>query len=159
MEVFFATVVVVEVGAVVGFVATVLADDVGLANASVVVGPILTTFLLMAGALGSVVAMNTEVGVAYEVVGPMLTTFLLLAGAVVAVVCGIIGKALVGMGDMFSPVAYEVVGPMMTALLPMAAFFVLRTAPPLSEPPQALMATRETTVNEKAMTRGVIRIA
>ena len=43
--------------------------------------------------------------VAYEVVGPMLTTVLLSAGAVVAVVCGIIGKALVGMGDLFNPVA------------------------------------------------------
>lgn len=125
--VFLATVVVVEVGAVVGFVASVVADDVGLANASVVVGP-------------------------------MLTTFLLMAGAVVAVVCGIIGKALVGMGDMFSPVAYEVVGPAFTAPLLMATFFVLRAALPLSEPPQALMTTSERAVKEKAMTRGVIRI-
>ena len=71
MVVFFATVVVVEVGAVVGFVATVVADDVGFAVASVVaiwrgamvvVGPMLTTFLLIAGA---VVAVNTDVGVAF----------------------------------------------------------------------------------------------
>jgi len=65
LVVFLATVVVVEVGAVVGFVASVVADDVGLANASVVVGPMLTTFLLMAGALGAVVAVNTDVGVTF----------------------------------------------------------------------------------------------
>ena len=63
--VFLATVVVVEVGAVVGFVATVEADDVGLANASVVVGPMLTTFLSITGAVGAVVAVNTDVGVAF----------------------------------------------------------------------------------------------
>ena len=131
MVVFFATVVVVEVGAVVGFVATVVADDVGLANASVVVGPMLTTFLLIVGILAIVV------GGAGNVV---------FAGEVDSV-------------GMRRPVAYEVVGPAFTAPLLIATFFVLRAALPLSDPPQALMATRETTVNEKAMTRGVIRIA
>jgi len=159
---FFATVVVVEVGAVVGFVATVVADDVGLANASVVVGPMLTTFLLMAGALGAVVAMNTEVGVAYVVVGPMLTTFLLIVGILAIVVGGAGNVVFTGEVDsvgMRRPVAYEVVGPAFTAPLLMATFFVFSSALPLSEPPQALMATSETAVKEKAMTRGVIRIA
>ena len=81
--VFFATVVVVELGTVVGLVATVVAVDVGFAVASVVaiwrgatvvVGPMLTTFLLIAGAAGAagavgavvaVVAVNTDVGVAF----------------------------------------------------------------------------------------------
>ena len=143
LVVFLATVVVVEVGAVVGFVASVVADDVGLANASVEVGPMFSP-------------------VAYEVVGPMLTTFLLIVGILAIVVGGAGNVVFAGEVDsvgMRRPVAYEVVGPAFTAPLLMAAFFVLRTAPPLSEPPQALMATRETTVNEKAMTRGVIRIA
>jgi len=52
--------------------------------------------------------------VAYEVVGPAFTLFLLFAAELGAVVCGIIGKALVGMGDLFNPVAYEVVGPVLT---------------------------------------------
>jgi len=51
----------------------------------------------LANSLVVVVAVNTDVGVAF----------------CTAVVCGIIGKALVGMGDLFSPVAYEVVGPML----------------------------------------------
>jgi len=125
--IFFATVVVVEVWDVVGLVATVVADDVGLANASVVVGPMLTTFLSITGALG-------------------------------AVVCGIIGKALVGMGDLFNPVAYEEVGPAFTALLLMATFLVFSLSPSLPEPPQALTTTSETAVKERAKTRGEIRI-
>ena len=95
--VFFATVVVVDLGLVETFGATVLFDEAGLANASVVVGPMLTTFLSITGVVGAVVAVNTDVGVAF----------------CTAVVCGIIGKALVGMGDLFNPVAYEVVGPML----------------------------------------------
>ena len=72
--VFFASVVVVELGTVVGLVATVVAVDVGFAVASVVavwrgatvvVGPMLTTFLLIVGAVGAVVAVNTDVGVAF----------------------------------------------------------------------------------------------
>jgi hypothetical protein len=98
--------------------------------------------------------------VAYEVVGPMLIMFLLVVGTLaIVVVCGIIGMAaLVGMGDMFNPVAYEEVGPAFTALLLMAAFFVFSSALPLSEPPQALMATRENAVKEAAMIRGELRI-
>jgi hypothetical protein len=96
--VFFATVVVVDLGLVVTFGATVLLDEAGLANASVVVVPTLTTFLSITGAVGAVVAVDTDVGVAFCTV----------------VVCGIIGMALVGMGDLFNPVAYEVVGPMLT---------------------------------------------
>jgi len=180
LVVFFATVVVVEVGAVVGFVATVVADDVGLANASVVVGPMLTTFLLMAGALGAVVAMNTEVGVAYVVVGPMLTTFLLIVGILAIVVGGAGNVVFTGEVDsvgMRRPVAYEVVGPAFTeflliegkpavvvgpaftAPLLMATFFVFSSALPLSEPPQALMATSETAVKERATIRGAVRIS
>ena len=81
------------------------------------------------------------------------------------------------MGDMFNPVAYEevgpafteflliegkpavVVGPAFTAPLLMATFFVFSSALPLSEPPQALITMSETAVKERAMTRGVIRIA
>ena len=157
-----ATVVVVEVGAVVGFVATVVADDVGLANASVVVGPMLTTFLLIAGALGAVVAMNIEVGVAYVVVGPMLTTFLLIVGILAIVVGGVGNVVFTGEVDsvgMRRPVAYEVVGPAFTAPLLMATFFVFISTLPLSlELPQALIATSETAVKERAITRGEIRI-
>ena len=193
--VFFATVVVVDLGAVVTFGATVLFDEVGLANAAVVVvvfaaavvvGPAFTLFLLFIAELGVVVAVNTDVGVAfcgtvvcgiigmaalvgigdlfnpvaYEVVGPMLMMFLLVVGTLaIVVVCGIIGMAaLVGMGDMFNPVAYEEVGPAFTALLLMAAFLVFSSSPSLSEPPQALMATRENAVKEAAMIRGDIRI-
>ena len=151
--VFFATVVVVDLGAVITFGATVLFDEVGLANASVVVvvfnaavvvGPAFTLFLLFITELGAVVAVNTVVGVAA------------FCGAVV---CGIIGMAaFVGMGDMFNPVAYEEVGPAFTALLLMATFLVFSSSPSLSEPPQALMARRENAVKEATMIRGEIRM-
>ena len=79
------------------FFATVVVVDLGLVEtfgATVVADDV----GLANAAVGAVVAVNTDVGVAF----------------CTAVVCGIIGKALVGMGDLFSPVAYEVVGPMLT---------------------------------------------
>ena len=63
--VFFATVVVVDWGLVETFGATVLFDEAGLADTSVVVGPTLTTFLSIAGVVGAVVAVNKDVGVAF----------------------------------------------------------------------------------------------
>jgi hypothetical protein len=134
----------------------------------------------MAGALGAVVEMNTEVGVAYVVVGPMLTTFLLIVGILAIVVGGAGNVVFTGEVDsvgMRRPVAYEVVGPMLTtfllivgkaavvvgpaftAPLLMATFFVFISTLPLSlELPQALIATSETAVKERAITRGEIRI-
>jgi hypothetical protein len=47
---------------------------------------------------------------------------------------------------------------MLTAPLLMATFFVFSSALPLSEPPQALMATRENMVKETVTIRGEIRI-
>jgi hypothetical protein len=85
---------------------------------------------------GEVDSVGMRRPVAYEVVGPMLTTFLL-----------IVGKAAV------------VVGPAFTAPLLMATFFVFISTLPLSlKLPQALIATSEIAVKERAMTRGVIRI-
>lgn len=170
MVFFFATVVVVDFGAVFASDATVEFEDAG---AAVVVGPAFT--LLFAAAFGAVVAEYAVVGVAafcgagvcgtnviegdvepvgminpvaYEVVGPMLIMFLLMVGTLaIIVVCGIIGMAaFVGMGDMFNPVAYEEVGPAFIELLLMATFLVFSSSPSLSEPPQALMARRENAV-------------
>jgi hypothetical protein len=74
--------------------------------------------------------------VAYEVVGPAFTVFLLIEGKPAVVV-----------------------GPAFTAPLLMATFFVFISTLPLSlKLPQALIATSEIAVKERAMTRGVIRI-
>lgn len=172
--VFFTTVVVVDLGVVVTCEATVVFEEAGLANASaVVVGPAFTLFLLFITELGAVVVTNTVV------VGPMLTTFLLIVGVLAIVVGGAGNVVFTGEVDsvgMRRPVAYEVVGPMLTtflliegkpavvvgpaftAPLLMATFLVFNSALPLSEPPQALVATSETAVKERAMTRGEIRI-
>ena len=66
--------------------------------------------------------------------------------------------ALVGMGDLFNPVAYEEVGPAFTVVLLMATFLIFGSSRSLSEPPQALIATRENAVKETAMIRGEIRM-
>ena len=187
--VFFATVVVVDLGVIVTCGATVLFDEAGLANASVVavvfaaavvVGPAFTLFLLFITEIGAVVPTNAVV------VGPMLTTFLLSVG-VLAIVVGVLAIVVDVAGNvvftgkvdsvgMRRPVAYEVVGPMLTtflliegkaavvvgpaftAPLLMATFFVFISALLLSEPPQALIATSETAVKERATTRGEMRI-
>ena len=181
--VFFTTVVVVDLGEVVTCEATVVSEEAGLANASVVavvfaaavvVGPAFTLFLLFITELGAVVVTNAVV------VGPMLTTFLLIVGVLAIVVGGAGNVVFTGEVDsvgMRRPVAYEVVGPMLTtflliegkaavvvgpaftAPLLMATFLVFSSALPLSlELPQALIATSETAVKERAMTRGEIRI-